>query len=105
PEKERLVHRHREEREAEERARGDARHPFQRLSRRLSRRAYGRSRRTAARHEGTRRPLPIHSEVAHLPTNLADCLLLQLPNALTREVVLVANLFESQLVLVVESEA
>jgi hypothetical protein len=42
------------------------------------------------------------SEVAHLLADLADRLLLQLTDSLARQVVLVADLFESQLVFVVE---
>src|SRR5690606_23971430 len=45
------------------------------------------------------------SELAHLLANLADGLLLQLTNPLARQVVLVANLLERQLILVVEPEA
>src|SRR3954471_9413639 len=43
-------------------------------------------------------------EIAHLATNLTDCLLLQLANALARQVVLIADFFEGELVLVVEAE-
>src|SRR5690606_22693079 len=45
------------------------------------------------------------SEVAHLLTNLADGLLLQLPDAFTREIVFVANLFQRQLILIIQTEA
>jgi PBP4 family serine-type D-alanyl-D-alanine carboxypeptidase len=45
------------------------------------------------------------SEVAHLLADLAERLLLELANALAREVVLVADLLERELVLVVEAEA
>src|SRR5262245_43237148 len=45
------------------------------------------------------------SRVADLLPDLADGLLLELPNALARQVVLVADLFQRELVLVVEAEA
>src|SRR4051812_11945175 len=43
--------------------------------------------------------------VAHLLADLAEGLLLELPDALAGEVVLVADLLEGELVLVVEAEA
>ena len=43
--------------------------------------------------------------VAHLLADLAERLLLELANALARQVVLVANLLQRELVLVVEAEA
>jgi hypothetical protein len=45
------------------------------------------------------------SELAHLLADLADGLLLQLADALARQVVLIADLFERELVLVIETEA
>src|SRR5689334_7865263 len=55
---------------------------------------------------GPSRPRPSPgSELAHLFADLADRLLLELANALARQVVLVADLFQRELVLVVETEA
>jgi len=45
------------------------------------------------------------SELAHLATDLTDGLLLQLADALARQVVLVTDLFERELVFVIETEA
>src|SRR5215468_7082904 len=44
-------------------------------------------------------------KLAHLAANLADGLLLQLTDALARQVVLVADFLQRELVLVVEAEA
>ena len=44
------------------------------------------------------------SGLADLPPDLADRLLLELPDALARQVVLVADLLQRELVLVVEAE-
>src|SRR5213083_38174 len=43
-------------------------------------------------------------EVAHLATDLADCLLLELTDSFTRQVVLVTDFLQRELVLVVEAE-
>src|SRR5690349_15567997 len=58
----------------------------------------------STRRRETRRDLRL-SELPHLLSDLADGLLLKLPDALARQVVLVADLLQRQLVLVVEAEA
>src|SRR6188474_76286 len=62
----------------------------------------------AADSRGSSRALRLSSfvsELAHLLADLADRLLLQLANAFAAEIVLVADLFQRELVLVVEAEA
>jgi len=50
-------------------------------------------------------PSVARSELPHLLSNLSDRLLLQLTDALARQVVLVADLLQRELVFVVEAEA
>src|SRR6478609_8867825 len=53
----------------------------------------------------SRRCSTLGLEISHLPANLTDRLFLKLTDAFARQVVLVADLLERQLVLVIEAEA